>query len=384
MDGISVSLERLFTTIEPVAKSQHLDVYNGLAPLIKELNMFPNKPLSSHLKNIEWLNLLESISVRLKAAISFASNDKWAKQLGIRMSGTFVRNLKRSQQGLVHDIGIVQSLADSVSPPQELITKDIVEHATSHLAMAYVGKVSTTMVEVARNIILSKHMSSAPRPAHALQRIGLAFGRKPTAFTYDSPGDYDAEIPRTGSTIYDIDALTQKSKDTTATGLNYKIVQRLNSIRPRSSGSSGDIPPLTRKESPAQTTGMASKFTLDEMLRGPSRQIAAYHAMCAQSLARRGTPPIVLPDSQTTVDDIGNADRVIKSRLQRWQRRQDTNEVLYDEAWEGMYSASRRELALSALAQYDNLKKSDLLDIDQLPSHTSTKIHILQYGDSTK
>lgn len=365
MEDLARSLQLAYEYVKGVAREANLARYEEMTLIVDELCTFPNKPQEGHAGVIRWLDQYNNLMTRAQIAVNFVTDSSWVDIINTKMSGTHVSEVKYHMQKLKHDLG-------KVKLPDYEIPKEKFEHMDqicSDKSIEYAAQFVTT--EQLRELVLSRYMTESPLPKHPIQRMSLIFGRTPeNKSAMDGAEVYDASISCSTPTVYDIDSLLMSAREVTTYGLSHPIVKRLNTIRKRSEGGQdAKIYPVVQKDGYAMTP-VICPIPLDDMLRGPSRQIPAYHDLTSSSILDPQPLNIVVSETNTEGDTLQS----IINRHKKWEH----NFIMYrdykKETLSGAYDSAMREFGLSALLQLEELDKK------LLPSHMSVKLQLINHG----
>lgn len=362
-----------------MARDAHLTRYEEMALLVDDLRTFPNKPQEDgHAGVMGWLDRYHDVMERARNAVTFVTDPSWVDMINTRMSGSHVAEVRYQMAQLKHALNKVQ--VPTITPPKEKFNH--IDLVRSDATMEYA--VPFASAEQLRDIILSKYMSNLPLPNRPVQKLSLLFGRTPTnESAFDGADVYDATIPHSTPTIYDLTALLQTTRDTTTSGLSHPIVKRLDTIRARSTDTrDAQIHPVVQKDGDVMTP-VICPIPLFDMMRGPSRQIPAYHELSSSLILDPRPLEVYVPDSETSEAHLKDPQDTISKRHQKWERHLDMYRDFRKESLPGTYDCAMREFGLSALLQLEELK-SPTLDKKLLPSHTSVKLQLIHHGATSQ
>ena len=257
--------------------------------------------------------------------------EAWVDKLSTRMSGTYIRALRKERDRTLAAVGsflqalraqVASQASAALAPDRTRATSaELVGRVLSDLGAADPSQLQADVLtrvlreskgsphfdEMFASVVQSTLKAQAPPPAphpHPLLQLSLGFGSAPvppptTEVAAPAMSSVDVAVPNAPPVEYDLGALTGGAPGTTASGLTYKLAAHLNTIRPLGPASPTPGPELGPATPPAalpdhrylrtgEAPGMArqvvSDWGLESIRAGPSVTLAAYHRLADAAL----------------------------------------------------------------------------------------------------
>lgn len=280
------------------------------------------------LEQLTWASETERTLLR---AEDLFLDEKWLDRLSARMTETFVKTMRGRKRRLGESLAALranltrqvtnQVVTEVGSAPGEITKfahkalaalRTNFNRLTLDVLLVLLPRLERSrerdgLFSLARDAILSVPLEtpSVPEDTHPLLKMGLTFGISPRG-TNCPAGKvgrdarlFEAGLPGAQPVVYDLDVLLAGVPGSAVSGLNYRLVQSLQTIRPLSSDarpeSSGDARPErsgiwridTRPERSAEQTvarELNHRWSLPEMLNGPEPALATYNNLAEVAL----------------------------------------------------------------------------------------------------
>jgi hypothetical protein len=243
---------------------------------------------------------------------------RWVDVFATRMSDSYVQGLRRKRDRLVKSLQEMQvrHVERMVKQTVSALTREV-EELEAFLAQSLKALESrgfnqilmAVLIELARAgrlpssrwqqmlsraksaVLLDREPAAGPvaegNAPHPTLQMGLTFGAYPAPEKYAPPAGsqtYESDLPGSRAVVYDLPTLLRGVSGVNTSGVNYTLVKQLDTIRFLAEG---DLASETSDcqfarldaDRPRPIRFGAEAYALQDVLKGPSPTLAAYHRL---------------------------------------------------------------------------------------------------------